>query len=70
MLVRAGLPAIEALRAATIRPAEFLGLEQTMGTIEKGKRADLVLLDKDPLANIRNTRAINTVISKGKRVAR
>lgn len=68
MLVRAGLPPIEALRAATVRPAEFFGLEGEMGTIETGRRADLVLLSANPLDDISNTRRIETVISRGQRV--
>jgi hypothetical protein len=66
ILVRAGLTPLEALHAATIRPAEFFSLEDEMGSIEVGKRADLVLLNTDPLADIRNTLDIKLVISKGK----
>jgi imidazolonepropionase-like amidohydrolase len=66
MLVRAGMTPLQALEASTIRPAEFLGIQDQMGTIEVGKRADLVLLAKNPLEDIRNTRQIDTVISKGK----
>ena len=69
MLVRAGLTPMEAIRAATITPAEFLGLEDEMGTIEVGKRADLVLLNANPLDDIKNTRRIETVVSKGAVVA-
>jgi hypothetical protein len=65
MLVRAGLTPMEALEAATVRPAEFFGREEEMGTIEEGRLADLVLLSADPLADIRNTRAIEGVVSKG-----
>ena len=65
-LVASGLSPLEALRAATVRPAEFFGIENNMGTIDPGKRADLVLLDADPLSNITNTRRISGVISKGK----
>ena len=65
LLVRAGLPPIEALRSATIRPAEFLGLEDEMGTIAAGMKADLVLLDANPLDDINNTRRIDRVVSKG-----
>ncbi|HEX5718308.1 MAG TPA: amidohydrolase family protein [Thermoanaerobaculia bacterium] len=63
-LVEAGLPPLEALKAATINPARFLGLES--GTIEPGKTADLVLLDADPLADIRNTRRISGVVVNGR----
>jgi imidazolonepropionase-like amidohydrolase len=66
MLVRAGLTPLQAIEAATVRPAQFLGIEDQMGTIEVGKRADLVLLSQNPLDDIRNTRRIDRVISKGK----
>ncbi len=68
ILVRAGMAPLEALRAATMRPAEFLHLQDEMGTIDVGKRADLVLLTANPLDDITNTRKIDTVISKGRRV--
>lgn len=65
MLVRAGLPTIEALRSATVRPAEFFGLEGEMGTIEPGMLADLVLLSANPLDDITNTRSVEAVVTKG-----
>ena len=65
LLVEAGLSPIDALKAATIIPAEFFNLENEIGTIRKGKRADLVVLNSDPLLNIRNTTDIHKVISKG-----
>ena len=65
MLVRAGLPPIEALRAATVRPAEFFGLEANLGTIEPGKWADLVLLSENPLDDITATRSVQAVVTKG-----
>ena len=65
MLVRAGLSPLEALRSATVRPAEFFNLEDEMGTVEAGKRADLVLLSANPLDDIRHTRQIEAVVSKG-----
>ena len=49
LLVRSGLTSTEALQSATINPARFLGMEKDLGTIEKGKVANLVLLDADPL---------------------
>jgi imidazolonepropionase-like amidohydrolase len=55
LLVEAGLPPMAALQAATIGPARFMGQEQRRGTIEVGKVADLVLLDRDPLADIHNS---------------
>jgi imidazolonepropionase-like amidohydrolase len=66
LLVQAGLTPMQALQAATKRPAEFLGKQQTQGTIEQGKIADLVLLDADPLADIHNTQRISAVILRGK----
>jgi len=66
LLVIAGLSPVEALRTATLNPAKFLGLDQTLGTIETGKIADLVLLDANPLVDIRNTQRINAVVSNGR----
>ena len=65
MLVRAGLTPIEAIAAATLRPAQYFSLEETMGTIDVGKRADIVLLEAEPLNDIKNTKRISLVISKG-----
>jgi imidazolonepropionase-like amidohydrolase len=66
LLVRAGLTSTQALQSATIDPARFLGRDKDLGRIEKGKFADLVLLDADPLSDISNTRKINTVIVNGR----
>ena len=66
VLVAAGLTPLEALGAATVQPAKFFSLEEEMGAIAKGMRADLVLLDANPLADIRNTRTINRVIARGR----
>ena len=66
LLVIAGLTPVEALRAATLNPAKFFGLDQTLGTIEQGKIADLVLLDANPLLDIRNTQRINAVVANGR----
>ena len=65
LLVEAGLSPAEAIAAATSQATAFLGLIDDLGTIEAGKRADLVLLDRDPLANITNTRRIAAVIVGG-----
>lgn len=70
LLVGAGLTPMEALQAATRNPAEFLGRLGSLGTIERGKIADLVLLDADPLADIRNTRKIHAVLIGGRWVGR
>lgn len=69
-LVQAGLTPMEALQAATRNPARFMGREHELGTIEKGKLADLVLLGANPLDDISNTRRINAVVYRGKLYSR
>lgn len=64
MLVRAGLSPQEALASATLRPAEFFGLDDEMGTIGVGKSSELVLLTANPLEDITNTRTIDTVVTR------
>ncbi|WP_180542052.1 amidohydrolase family protein [Nevskia soli] len=66
LLVEAGLSPLAALQSATRDAAEFMGQLNRRGTIEAGKTADLVLLDKDPLMDIHNTRSIQAVILDGK----
>jgi imidazolonepropionase-like amidohydrolase len=68
LLVEAGLSTLDALLAATTRPARYFGLPDR-GTIEPGKRADLMLIDGDPLADIRATRSIRRVWCGGVEVA-
>lgn len=65
LLVNAGLNASEVMVAATRNGAIAVGIENEVGTIEQGKSADLVVLNKDPLLNIQNTRAIETVFFRG-----
>jgi imidazolonepropionase-like amidohydrolase len=65
LLVSAGIPPLEVLRIATRNGAEALGILQDAGTIETGKRADLVTLTADPLAAISNTRKIERVFLRG-----
>jgi imidazolonepropionase-like amidohydrolase len=65
LLVEAGLTPMEALQASTRNPARFLG-RNDLGTVEKGKVADLVLLDADPLVEIRNTTRIAAVVVGGR----
>lgn len=66
LLVDAGLSPMAALETATRNAAEFVGQLNERGTIEVGKIADLVLLDRDPLVDIRNTRSIQAVVLRGK----
>ena len=66
LLVEAGFSPMEAIQAATLRPAEFLGRSNELGSIEEGKIADLVLLDMDPLESISHTRKIHAVVLGGK----
>jgi hypothetical protein len=66
LLVESGLTPMEALQTATLNPARFFGAQDRMGTIEAGKAADLVLLDADPLQDIRNTQTIRAVVMRGR----
>ncbi|HEX6740168.1 MAG TPA: amidohydrolase family protein, partial [Sphingomicrobium sp.] len=65
-LVEAGLSPIEALRSATILPAQFAHQDRFTGSITTGKQADLVLLDADPLADIHNMSRIAAVVRAGR----
>ncbi len=64
-LVKSGLTPQEALASATITAAQWIGNDKFVGTIESGKLADLVLLDKNPLVDIKNTRTIEGVFVNG-----
>jgi imidazolonepropionase-like amidohydrolase/Tol biopolymer transport system component len=66
MLAQGGMSPMEALRTATINPARSLGLDKELGSIEAGKLADLVVLDRNPLENIRNTDSVYGVIVNGR----
>jgi Amidohydrolase family len=66
LFVAAGFSNLEALQAATLNPAIFLGKERELGTVEAGKRADLVLLEANPLSYISNTERIVGVIADGR----
>jgi CubicO group peptidase (beta-lactamase class C family) len=65
-LHRAGLSNLQALQTATLNPAKFLYKEQETGEVRAGKRADLLVLDANPLEDIANTQKINAVIINGK----
>ena len=64
-LVEAGIPTAKALLAATLRPAKFSGVDAMTGSADEGKRADLVILNNNPLTNIRHTQTIKAVLFNG-----
>jgi len=64
--IQGGLTPFEVLRAATLEPARFFGILDSLGTVETGKLADLVLLDADPLADISNARRTSVVLANGR----
>lgn len=66
MLVSIGMTPAEALRSATLSPAQFLGREHDLGTVEQGKLADLVLLERNPLEDIANTQSVAGVMTRGR----
>jgi imidazolonepropionase-like amidohydrolase len=66
LYVKAGLTPLEAIQAATIVPAHVMQLDNEVGTIEAGKRADLIVLDANPLENISNIRRIRYVVTQGR----
>lgn len=68
--VDAGVPVIDVLRAATVNGARWLGRKDEFGTIQPGRRADLLLVDGDPLRNIRDARNVSAVIKEGRVVIR
>ncbi len=65
-LVRGGMTPLAALQTATINPARYFGLQQTVGSVASGRRADLVLLDTNPLTDIRNVEHIRAVVLAGR----
>jgi len=65
LYVQAGFSPQEALQAASIIPARVMGLEKELGTIEKGKRADLIIVNGNPLEDIHNIRNVEFVITNG-----
>lgn len=65
LLVQAGFSPMEALQSATIQPARFLGVSDSLGSVQVGRIADLVLLQANPLADIRNVSRIQAVIRTG-----
>jgi hypothetical protein len=68
--VDAGFTPLQALQTATINPAKYLGIDGETGTIEPGKRADLLILDADPTETIANTKRIFAVVLRGSLIDR
>jgi imidazolonepropionase-like amidohydrolase len=66
MLQMGGMSNMQALRAATLNPAKTLGLDADIGSLETGKLADLLVLDANPLDNIRNSQTIKWVMLNGR----
>jgi imidazolonepropionase-like amidohydrolase len=66
LYVKAGLTPLEAIQAATLTPARVMKLENEVGTIEAGKRADIIILDANPLDDISNIRKVRFVITQGR----
>lgn len=66
LLVEAGFTPLQALQAATLNPARYLGAADSMGTVAAGRVADLVVLDANPLEDIRNTTRIFAVVADGR----
>jgi imidazolonepropionase-like amidohydrolase len=66
MLQQGGMTNMEAIRCATINGATYLGLDAELGSLEKGKLADLIVLDRNPLENIRNSESIAMVMLNGR----
>ena len=65
LYVQAGFTPMEAIQAATIVPARVMGLDKELGTVEKGKRGELILINGNPLVDIHNTRNVEYVITSG-----
>jgi imidazolonepropionase-like amidohydrolase len=70
LMVKGGMPTLDVLRSATINPAIFMNKKADFGSVEVGKLASLVLLNKNPLENIENTKSIETVIVRGRVITR
>jgi imidazolonepropionase-like amidohydrolase len=66
LYVKAGMTPIEAIQSATLVPARVMKLENEVGTIRPGKRADIIILDADPLENISNIRKVKYVVTRGR----
>lgn len=70
LIVASGIPTLDAIRIATLNGAIFLGKEKSMGSVEEGKLADLLILAADPVADINNAKQISVVIKGGRIIDR
>jgi imidazolonepropionase-like amidohydrolase len=68
-MVRAGLSPLEAIKVATYNSARLLAIDADRGTLEPGRRASFIVLDKNPTADIRNTRSLSAVWTDGVKVS-
>ena len=66
MLQQGGMTNLQAIRCATLYGAEYLGLDHDLGSLETGKLADLIVLDKNPAENIRNSDSVHYVMLNGR----
>ena len=66
MFVQGGMTSLEAIRSGTLSGAQYLGMDADLGSIEKGKLADLIVLDKNPLDNIQNSESVRFVMKNGR----
>jgi imidazolonepropionase-like amidohydrolase len=66
MMQQGGMTNMEALRTATLNPALTLGMERDLGSLEPGKLADLVVLDRNPLESIRHTETVRMIMLNGR----
>ncbi|MCP1726773.1 imidazolonepropionase-like amidohydrolase/Tol biopolymer transport system component [Natronospira proteinivora] len=66
MFAQGGMEPMEALKTATINPARYLGMDEHLGSLEAGKLADVIVLDRNPLENIRNTEFVDYVMVNGR----
>ncbi len=66
LFARGGMSTFDVLASATIEPARYFGMLDSLGTVEPGKIADLVLLEANPLEDIRNTRRVVAVVANGR----
>ena len=67
LYVKSDIPPLEAIRAATQTAARSLGIDKDRGTLEPGKRADFLILDADPVKDVKNVRAISAIYKAGSR---